>query len=443
MAPLFFILSTITPGLAIAFIIGREKLTGLRPLAIAYGLGTALITFELFLYFVILRQSFSPLIIWFIGAQSLAALLFVLSQIKWNKRFNLSFARVQPLSWILGLCIAALLFFSLIQALGKPPVAFDSIAFWSMRAEILLKQGSVDFNQASPTYLSALSHNNYPWHLSLLEYWSRLINNSGGTLNLIAWLYFVSLVLLVTDFSVKRLGQTKGLALTLLLASQPLIFYHASNNYADLIVGYYVAIGLAFLFEWFDNERLSYLMLAGLFTGWTFSIKNYGSFYAGALVLGVAGIYLLRVHRFSWKKICYGATALILPILPLVLFKLLFKLNLRNTDPQQVWHPETIKQFWQALFISGNWNIWWAVFIVAGLFLVIRARKEKRLWIAWLMFAAVLVILLGVFTLTENYMWALDHTALSRAFIPLIPFSVLLLGYSFEKQTDADTTSRL
>ena len=431
MAVLFFIVSTIFPGLAISTFLKRFNIGFFRSLAISYGLGSALVSLELLLYFVIARQHYSDFIFYFILAQALVSLLVIILKIKWQEKIFIDFKKIKALSWVLACLIVVILFFSLVQSLGKPPVAFDSLAFWSMRAEILLKQGSVDFNHLSPTYLSALSHSNYPWHLSFMEYWFRLLGGSGGQFNLIAWLCFLSLVLLVADFSIKKLGQVRGLLFTLFLASQPLIFYHASNNYADLIIGYYVAIGLSFFFDWLDNNNEAYLFLSILFTSWTFSIKNYGSFYIGALGLGVLLAWFLKIKKVSFKKIIFAGLAL-LPIVPWILFKIFFKLNLRNTDPQSVWHPEALKEFITALFISGNWNIWWAIFIVAGLTLLFYLWREKRFWIGWIMFSSVIIILLGVFSLTENYMWALDHTALSRSFIPLVPFSILLLVYSFK-----------
>lgn len=431
MAVLFFIVSTILPGLAISTFLKRFNIGFFRSLAMSYGLGSALISLELLLYFVIARQHYSDFIFYFILAQALVSLLIIILKIKWQEKIFIDFKKIKILSWILACLIVVILFFSLVQSLGKPPVAFDSLAFWSMRAEILLKQGSVDFNPLSPTYLSALSHSNYPWHLSFMEYWFRLLGGSGGQFNLIAWLYFLSLIILVADFSIKKLGQLRGLLFTLFLASQPLIFYHASNNYADLIIGYYLAVGLSFFFDWLDNNNEAYLFLSILFTSWTFSIKNYGSFYIGALGLGVLLAWFLKIKKVSFKKIIFAGLAL-LPIAPWILFKIFFKLNLRNTDPQSVWHPEALKEFITALFISGNWNIWWAIFIVAGLTLLLYLWREKRFWIGWIMFSSVIIILLGVFSLTENYMWALDHTALSRSFIPLVPFSILLLVYCFK-----------
>ncbi len=436
------LISILAPGLAAISFLYPRFISGLRSISLVFGIGSALITFELFIYFVIARQSFTPLLLWFFALQTLGALIIFAWKFPWKNRLTLDISTVRPLTWLLGCLIAAVLFLSLVQALGKPPATFDSIAFWSIRAEILLEDGAVDFDRTSPTYLSAFSHSNYPWHLSLLEYWFRLLGATGGAVNLIAWFYFASLIVLMTDFSIKYLGTVKGLLLTLFFCSQPFIFYHASNNYADLIVAYYAAVGFAFFFEWLERQRLNRLMLAATFIAWTFSIKNYGTFYMIAFAIGLTAAYIFKVYRPRLRSALFALGALTIPILPIALFKIFNQLNLRNTEAAWVWRPDALHAFWQALFISGNWNIWWIIFIIIALLLIPHIWRRKELLCAWLMFATLAAILIVIFIVTENYQWALDHTALSRAFIPLVPISVLLLAISLDKHSYGTIFSR-
>lgn len=439
---IFIILSVSAPGLlALSFLYPRF-ISGLRAFALIYGVGSAVITFELLLYFVIARQTFSPWLLWFFGAQTLLALVIFAIRFPWKNQLSIDPAKVKPLSWLLSLLIAGLLFLSLIQALGKPPVTFDSIAFWATRAEILLADGAVNFDRTSPNYLASYNHPNYPWHVSLLEYWFRLLGASGGAVNLLAWFYFLSLILFVADFSIKYLGQVKGLLLTLFFCSQPFIFYHASNNYADLIVAYYAAVGFGFFFEWLERSRLNRLLLAAAFIAWTFNVKNYGSFYIIALAVGWAAAYLFKLHRPRLRSSLYALGALVLPILPIALFKIFNRLNLRNTEPAWVWRPDVLPQFTQSLLVSNNWNIWWFIVITIALVFCVRIWRRKELLTAWLMLLTLVSILIVIFIVTENYQWALDHTALSRAFIPLVPISTLLIAISLEKHSYGTIFSR-
>lgn len=403
-----------------------------------FGIGSVIVTFELFIYFVIGRFTYSDFIPWFLAIQAALSLIFVISRASWRQEYMINIPKRGFSPWIIGLLLVVLLFFSLIQALGKPPAAFDNVAFWASRAEILLKDQKVDFNPQSDTYLSAYGHHNYPWHVSFLEYWIRSLGAVGGAVNIIAWLYFLSLILLLLDFLPRRLGLVRGLLLTLFFATQPFIFYHASNNYADLIIGYYAALGFAFFFEWLESKNYFFLAASAAFIGWTLCVKNYGIFYIIALAAGLAAAYVCKVEKINLRKLLAPALAFILPLAPYGLFKIIFKLNLHNTEQSWGWHPEIFKPLGQVLFISGNWNIWWPIFVVLAVFAIAKIRQSKIIAISWFMMAVILIIIVVIFVITENYQWALDHTALSRAFIPVVPISMLLIAFTFKSYDHSD-----
>ncbi len=432
MAITLFIASVILPGLALISFWYPRWVRGWQILALAYGAGSALLTFELFLYFVIFRGSDGAFLPYFFAIQT--GLLLAVAAWRFPWKSQIVPGAMPQRAWIGGVAalgVAVLLFLSLVQGLAKPPAAFDSVSFWGTRARILLAQGKVDFNPDSATYLSAPASRNYPWHLSLLEYWSLRLGAVGGEVHLIAWLSYFSLCLLLADFSVRRIGWNKGLCLTFLFAAQPLLFYHASNNYADLTAAYFAAVGFAFFLEWLEGKRLAFLILAAAWTGWTFSLKNYGVFYILILLMGLGLAWYLKEWKPDWKKTWPVALALALPIAPIGLFKVLFRLNLRNSEAAWVWHPEALQGFVGAFFVDASWNIWWTVLVVVFFSMVPLIWRNKRLFIAWAMYVGLIVIMLLVFTVTENYRWALDRTVISRAFLPLLALSAFLIAFTF------------
>jgi hypothetical protein len=97
---LFFISSTVLPGLAVASFLKT------RAWFLAYGLGTALISFELFLYFVILRLPFSAFLFWFFGAQTILAVVLLIIRLPWRKQVIIRIGEIKPLAWLLGIIIA-------------------------------------------------------------------------------------------------------------------------------------------------------------------------------------------------------------------------------------------------------------------------------------------------------------------------------------------------
>ncbi len=422
----------IFPGAAIVLLLPKHILNVAQKWSLSFGFGSAVVTLELFLYFVIFRLAFSQVLVYFLIIQALVSLGLVIFKIPWQRQFIFKVKKVNVIAWLFGALIVLLLFFSLVQALGKPPVAFDNIAFWGMRAKILLTDHKINFDPHAANYLATFSHSNYPWHLSFLEYWWQVLGASGGELNLISWLYFVSLLIIVGDFVIRRLGTAKGLLLTLVLASQPLLFYHASNNYADLIIGFYAAAAFIFLFQWLEKGRHSDLLLAAVLVSWTICVKNYGIFYILSFLFVLALSYFSKLHKQNIKQWFFTGLALFLPLLPLALFKIIFHLDLHNTQASYGWHPEVFYPFFQVLFISNDWNIWFCAFCVMMVVLVPRIRRDKKLIIAWLGFLSVIAIIVVIFLVTENYQWALDHTALSRAFIPVVPISIALIAFTLK-----------
>ncbi len=436
-----FIASILSIGGVVTFFLSKKTvISPVQKYILAFGIGTAIITLELFLYYVVLQQAFNLGLLWFFGIQSLVSITWLAYKIDWKKRFEIQFKKITILSWIIGLFIALIFFFSLVQALGKPPIAFDTIAFWGMRANILLVDGSVNFDSSANNFLATFSHSNYPWHLSLLEYWFRLIGASGAQVNLIAWFYMISLALVLADFCIRRLGQTYGLFLTFILCSQPLIFYHSFNNYADLIIGFYLASGFIFFLQWLENQSRLYLILSALFIGWSFSIKNYGTLYCLIFLMTLA--YYWRNKWPSKQSVATVLCSLVIPSLPFAIVKLVYNLNLRNSAASYSWHPEIFIPFFERFFTGNSWNIWWFVFIVLASMSAIHIRRNRNVRTAWLFFGLLVIAILAIFVFTENYQWALDHTALSRAFIPLVPISIALIAFSLQDKKYGTILSR-
>ncbi len=430
LATLLFFVSILIPGLYIA---RRFKLRGLLALAMAFGLGSALISFELFIYFVIARFSFSVLLLYFVAMQTLVFAYLWARLIDWKKQFSFSLRKEDSLHIIISLIIVLVLIASFFLAIAKPPVAFDSIAFWSARAKILLAQGRVDFDPSSDTYLSAFSLRNYPWHLSLLEYWYRILGASGGLVNLISWSYVAATSLLLIEAGRRWIGGWQGKVLALVFVSMPFIFYHSYNNYADLPLAFFAAAGFFFFINWLKREQFRSLILASLCIGWTLSVKNEGLFYIiGFIIALILSGFLKPIIGF--KRAFIGTLALIIPIAPWLITKAIHGLGFANTQGSWAWHPEIFQPLAQTLFVGNNWNIWWIVLIASILIFGRKIYRNKQLWPAWLGFCASAVLLIVIYLVSEHYRWAMDHTAISRTFIPLVPITILLISASIFKE---------
>jgi len=430
LASLLFFISILSVG---AWFVFYFKLgSGLRFIALAYGFGTALISLELFLYFVIFRLSFSPLIYWFFGLQTLVALFLVFKKINWRHRLLISWQKSYWFSLIIVLVVACFLIINFVQAIARPVLPYDGIAFWSIRAEMMIVDKAVNFNPESANYLSSFSHRNYPWHFSLLEYWLRLLGGTGGWLNLISWGYFVSLVFLIISVARRCLGNWQGFLAGLFFVSMPFIFYHAANNYADLTLAYYSAVGFMFFIEWLISNNNKLLLFAAFFSGWAMFVKNEGVFCALALMAALLVTKFFKPVTIKWRQLFYSLLALIIPLAPWLIFKVIYKFSFSNTEGAIAFHPQIFNPLAQSLFVSNNWNIWWVIFIFSSIIMLKKIVFKRTLLPAWIMFGLMSAAIIAMYLFTEHYLWAMDHTALSRTFIPLVPMSMILLFISLQ-----------
>ena len=96
-------------------------------------------------------------------------------------------------------------------------------------------------------------------------------------------------------------GRRVGLFASLIFFSLP-IFYDAGTPYNDFFVTLFVTAMLLSLLYWWKSEKFGWIIIAGLFSGFAFSIK-----YNAAIVIIPAGFFLMievvRRHRFSYKTI--------------------------------------------------------------------------------------------------------------------------------------------
>lgn len=395
---------------------------------LAYGLGSLVISLQLFLYFIIFRLSFSPWLFWFFGLEIIIALIYCFKKINWQNNFLIPRWELWPT--ILVILVTVIWLLSFFEAIARPGLAYDTVAFWSLRAKLLIVQGQVDFNPLSETYLNTFSYKNYPWHFSLLEYWFRLLGGKAGWLNLISWGYFVSLTLIIIKTGKRLINKSIGWLMGLAFVSLPLIFYHSFNNYSDLILAYYIVVSFSFLLNWLLNHQAYWLIWSALIGGYTMMIKNDGVFYVIAFIVTYLLIRFLKIINLTSKLFWSTLLTLFMLPAPWLIFKAIYQLGLANVEGNFSWHPNVFYPLYEALFVSYNWNIWWFIFVVFTLILSKKIIKQSKLWPAWLIFVLMTLGIVAMYVFTEHYRWALDHTAISRTLIPLTSMSILLLIYS-------------
>ncbi|MEK7324386.1 MAG: hypothetical protein AAB217_03905, partial [Chloroflexota bacterium] len=309
-------------------------------------------------------------------------------------------------------------------------------------------------------------HINYPWLIPLSQFWMHetLGEYNDLTTNFIFFFYFIFIIILLYYFIRKyasrfipHLPQTPrsstseimgskeiipagpdaplegagfiGLLFAFMFSTMPLIFYHAYNVYADLPLGYYGLIAFALLFSWTKDKERKDLILSAIFFGIALWVKTEALFFisSSALVLG----YYLFYSKFieSRLKIFINFLLSILIIIsPILFFNFKYSLGMSNIDLETGFHSEVFKSLFESLFMGSNWNIWWIIVVVIFVLNIKMIIKKKELLVGWLFLFIVLGEFLAVYLFTNDYQYAVNHTAISRNIIPLLPIAIFLVS---------------
>lgn len=422
---LILLISIYLPGyLLCRLFLSNQKL--IKTIALAFGLGLAWITIQLFAIFWIFKLEAGAWFWWLYGLETLVLIFFV-----WKKkRLKLSPQPVGDFNLreaILIFAIVIQIIFSLFNALSRPIIAADSLSMWSLRAKALFTAQQADFNPASFFYLGGDWHTNYPWHVSLTQYWSAFATNgfSEPMINLLSFLFFLSLLLLLYALIREQTNRLVGLILMFFAASLPLVFYHSYNPYADLPLAYYLLAATGFLFAWLKTERQQYLAWTGIFFGLAFWTK------LDALIFILAGlgvILVVAILRKKYKAVLYYLSGLILPNVFWIIFLIKYKLGISNVAGGLGWHPEIFQPLFNSLFVANNWNIWWFIFLAFSLIYIKTIFQQRHLLFGYLFLFLSALGFLCLYLFTEEYQYVVDYTAVGRNLILFVPSSMFLIA---------------
>jgi hypothetical protein len=407
-------------------------------LAMSYGLGTAVLSGELFFYFFIFKLDYSFWLYLFLFFQAFICLLLIVYRERklFKKNSHQEILNVDQwkikeffVATLIGVCII----FSVFQAVVKPTVAYDSVANWSKRSKILERDDKINFNSSSNTYLAVPATASYPWHTSLSEYWLRKIGGGEISVNFLPVGYFIGIIMALYYGLSKKINRFPRLVLVLLFSSMPLVSYHSFNTYADLPLAYFVSIATVLFINWQEQRKISLLFFSAFFIGWGIFVKNDGLFPIIAwLVAFLLTWYLFRtiVSRQEFLKtlgFLFG------PIIMWLGFKYSLDLGYSSVPVGTNFHPEIFFPLLTSLFIHNSWNIWWFIFFTIVIVKTKYIYKNRKLWPIFLFFVVLCILTISVFLFTEYYQYALNFTAIQRTMIPLIPISILLVGLALEE----------
>lgn len=395
-------------------------------LALAFALGGSVITWQLFIIKFIFHL---PLNVWsiglFVSELIILAALHYRRGLKFLPRFTLPKFDNQ-LNKLLFAAILLVILLSLLRVFTNPLLVFDALATWAYRVKILYYHQADLFNPESLTFWANISKSNYPWHLSLLSWFQTLLTGtfSNTLINFLPWCCYAGLLAAIYALAKDKLSQTWSLALTLLVATMPLLFYHSYSFYADLPLAFYIAVTCLVWRRWLVNQSRVTFLLSAVLAGCSLLVKSEAIFFIAPLAL----LSLFKLWQGKSQLKSFWPLGLTLAIYsPWLLWLITNRLGISNVTSGLGWHPQVTTYIFSAFFSAASWHLWWYLIalMLALAWTAVSRQTVFKYCFAWLLLS--FSCFLSLYYFTETYQYVVDNTALSRNIIILIPLSAAVL----------------
>lgn len=447
---LTIIIQPVALGYCLIRLMDRERLLPLTfSLALAYGLGTGILTLWMFLLGILhIPLTISTINYPMAISLAISALLIIKSRnTNRNKRSDhaLPPLRFDPPSVIFMLFILLQIVYVFWRAFTVPISSWDAFATHTFNAKVF-------FYEQSLSYLNNLPHNNYPLHVPFLQAWVALTAGiwDDQIIQGVFPLYFLSTLVIQYYFLKNHSGPRWALLGLVLLVSSPFLVFHATVGYRDFTLLYYNYTTIILLLFWSKKKENQYLLLASFFAGIGSFVKLEGT---GYLFIHMLLLVIILAHERAMRFLEKFKALLkfLLPSLAVCLFfhiyrylaltksassnNLSFNLYTLGLDHAANYIERLMVVFVkiaQNLFFSNNWNILWLILVVSLLRFDRRdiSFEIKLLYWALVLFAAIYI---PAYTLTQHYYWiAQTETVLSRCILhifPIVPTLIILINF--------------
>ncbi len=440
------LLPTLTGFLFVSYFSRYEDKHNLfERLCFGFGMGTALLTFEMFIVG-LLQIRFSLHL--FSAVQILTMILFgsllfkskytfiELFEFRLSSEMGIPFLNNSKAQLILFLLLTSwiLLKFFLITRTSYilPVFAWDSLENWSSAAKFFFYEKGLALEHSEEHFFGTgyRTFLNYPLHVPLIQVWFSLCIGNIHEAYIKYWnvIYFISVVGLLF-FALKReVSAIIAIFAAFFLSSVPLLTFHATQAYADLPLSYYALAVTVYFRKYMKSEQkdanYGILTVMGLFAAFCLWTKIEGVLFC--LAFSTTLIFYLFLKRNGTKELLNSICFYLLPISIISFswfsFILLNSISGRGLEGflTSGLHFEVFPIIWDQIMFSANFNIIF-IFFFTMLFLSIKSVFNSDL--KYLLIALLLIMLmyLFIYVTTDNYKWVMDLAAINRNILTLIP----------------------
>ncbi|MHB1346531.1 MAG: glycosyltransferase family protein, partial [Candidatus Humimicrobiaceae bacterium] len=220
----------------------------------------------------------------------------------------------------------------------------------------------------------------YPWPpffpllLSFFGFLKLNLFQSGRFLNALLFGANIFLVTLIIKKYLKSIFLTVFAALILII-SKDMIQIH-SMLWSEPLFIFLSLIGFLFLFDFLENRKIFFLVIASLFFSLAFFTRNIGISLAAASAASVLVYSELKLKN----KIIYSAMSVLIIILPFSIWTLKNNLTYGASPAELIFHPVKLKHYYRILDTVSLW-------VIANK----TSEKSRIILISVLIFAVILI----------------------------------------------------
>ncbi len=329
------------------------------------------------------------------------------------------FSRLTPWESFLLALICLFILYAFWQASYYPIYAYDALAVEAFKAKVFFYDQ--DLNK-----LPGIIHSSFPLQIPLIMTWANLCITrwSDRVPQMQFPLLFISLIGLHLYILRHLAGRTWALIGGLALCASPLVMTHAAIPYRDLWMLYINSAALGFLIIWMKHDKApAPLLLAFIFAGIGTYVKLEGLAYLLVFIGALQYISRNTTTPFTPRNVVNALTALILTAAPFMLFKLSrgipfnekAVIDLSMSKLSLI--PVALQKFVHEMFLSGNWNVIWAICAAVSIMEWKKVMQLREIKILAGALGLYLSVHLLTVLLTNNAHDLLHPDTLSRIFI--------------------------
>ncbi|MFZ5877292.1 MAG: hypothetical protein ACOYXU_12915 [Nitrospirota bacterium] len=341
-----------------------------------------------------------------------------------------------PWWWAGAALVGVLWLIAASRAALKPVQGWDAWTDYTFKAKAIFLDGAI-----SNAMFSSVVAPNYPLGVSLQEVWIAWFMGTWDDVG-IKWLfpgYLLALIGLVYGALREHMSPRIAIAGTLAATGFPLLLQHAQDGYTDLPFAYFALGNAVALTAYARRDDRRHLLVAAVMAAglvWT-RADGAGLVACSALVLAA---YDVRRRGVGWRSSLAPVSVYVAPAVAVwgTWTFVTLSLNLPSNLESDAAHGVPVLARWAsvlgslagALFLDGNWGIYWAMAALAALYRFHETFESDMMFFVWpsVAYIGMIVVLFGTTGLSR---FVLDGTVIHRVVLHVVPVTAIWVVLAF------------